>query len=341
MRRAINIALAFTLAAAGILASFAVVATAPAGTSQETDSTSSTSTTVPTTTVQAALPDGVTVGGVSVGGMSSAAARVAIEDQFATFLSLQVGKKHVSLDPTAIGAHADVEQALSIAEWSQPGQRIPLEIGLNNYLLKRYVDTLARRFDRPAKNARVYLRRSRPMVVEGKDGQKLLKERAIKAIRAALLSNRRFAVSLPLKTLPRRVSKDDFGPVIVIHRGTNKLYLFKGQRFWRRFSVATGQSVYPTPLGHYEIVVKHKNPWWYPPDSPWAAGEKPVPPGPGNPLGTRWMGLSASGVGIHGTPNSGSIGYSLSHGCVRMYIPDAEWVFERVRVGTQVFIVPN
>jgi lipoprotein-anchoring transpeptidase ErfK/SrfK len=51
------------------------------------------------------------------------------------------------------------------------------------------------------------------------------------------------------------------------------------------------------------------------------------------------MGLSAGGVGIHGTPNASSIGYSASHGCIRMRIPDAEWLFDRVRIGTTVFIV--
>ena len=95
----------------------------------------------------------------------------------------------------------------------------------------------------------------------------------------------------------------------------------------------------PTPAGRFHIVVKWVNPWWYPPASPWAAGESPVPPGPGNPLGTRWMGLSAPGVGIHGTPQPQSIGYSLSHGCIRMLIPEAEWLFNHVDVGTTVFIV--
>jgi lipoprotein-anchoring transpeptidase ErfK/SrfK len=80
------------------------------------------------------------------------------------------------------------------------------------------------------------------------------------------------------------------------------------------------------------------NPWWYPPNSAWAAGEKPVPPGPGNPLGTRWMGINAPGVGMHGTPDDASIGYSASHGCIRMHIPDAEWLFEHVDVGTPVLI---
>ena len=64
-----------------------------------------------------------------------------------------------------------------------------------------------------------------------------------------------------------------------------------------------------------------------------------MPPGPGNPLGTRWMGLNAPGVGIHGTDEPTSIGYSESHGCIRMQVPDAEWLFEHVRVGTPVVIL--
>ena len=64
-----------------------------------------------------------------------------------------------------------------------------------------------------------------------------------------------------------------------------------------------------------------------------------MPPGPDNPLGTRWMGLTAPGVGIHGTDAPASIGYSVSHGCIRMQIPEAEWLFERVQIGTPVVIL--
>ena len=53
------------------------------------------------------------------------------------------------------------------------------------------------------------------------------------------------------------------------------------------------------------------------------------------------MGLTSPGVGIHGTPQPQSIGYSLSHGCIRMRIPEAEWLFDHVRVGATVFIVPR
>ena len=125
----------------------------------------------------------------------------------------------------------------------------------------------------------------------------------------------------------------------MIQRGSNILTLYRGSREVRQFRVATGQAIYPTPLGRFQIIVMWKNPWWYPPNDAWAAGEKPTPPGPNNPLGTRWMGLDSPGVGIHGTPESGSIGYSESHGCIRMLIPQAEWLFDHVTVGTPVFIV--
>ena len=67
------------------------------------------------------------------------------------------------------------------------------------------------------------------------------------------------------------------------------------------------------------------------------AGTEADPAGAGQ--STRWMGLSAPGVGIHGTPSDASIGYSVSHGCIRMHIPQAEWLFNHVDVGTTVFIV--
>src|SRR5215204_1911947 len=51
----------------------------------------------------------------------------------------------------------------------------------------------------------------------------------------------------------------------------------------------------PTPHGRFRIVSRYRHPWWYPPDSNWAQDPDPIPPGPKNPLGTRWMGLSVPG----------------------------------------------
>jgi lipoprotein-anchoring transpeptidase ErfK/SrfK len=118
------------------------------------------------------------------------------------------------------------------------------------------------------------------------------------------------------------------------------LYLYGGDdQLITTYRVAVGMPAYPTPTGTFRIMTKAKNPTWNPPDSAWAAGMGPVAPGDGNPLGTRWMGLNSPGIGIHGTPTPSSIGSAASHGCIRMKIPDAEDLFDRVFVGTPVEII--
>jgi lipoprotein-anchoring transpeptidase ErfK/SrfK len=64
-----------------------------------------------------------------------------------------------------------------------------------------------------------------------------------------------------------------------------------------------------------------------------------VGPGAANPVGTRWIGLSVKGYGIHGTDNPRSIGYARSHGCIRLHNRDVEELFERVRAGDAVELV--
>jgi hypothetical protein len=127
--------------------------------------------------------------------------------------------------------------------------------------------------------------------------------------------------------------------LVIIRSDAHRLYFYRGARPLRVFTVATGGTWTPTPHGRFRIVSKYRRPWWYPPDSSWAKDLDPIPPGPKNPLGTRWMGLSVPGVGIHGTPNPTSVGYSISHGCIRMKKRDAESLFRLVRVGTRVWII--
>jgi lipoprotein-anchoring transpeptidase ErfK/SrfK len=236
---------------------------------------------------------------------------------------------------------AYVRDAVSRALTAPAGTELKLRVILNRRGTQRYLSTVAKRFDHAPVDSQLALRNLRPLVTKEQAGRSLRQLNAMNAIFTALVSNTRPNVKLQFNGLKPAVTQASYGPVIVIRRGSNRLYLYQGMRFVRVFGVATGQSVYPTPLGRWHIVVKSRNPWWYPPNSSWARGEKPVPPGPGNPLGTRWMGLSASGVGIHGTPDDASIGYSASHGCIRMHIPDAEWLFNHVTVGTTVFIVSS
>jgi lipoprotein-anchoring transpeptidase ErfK/SrfK len=198
---------------------------------------------------------------------------------------------------------------------------------------------VAKRFYRKPADAQVFLRRLKPVIVADRPGLVVNRLALTTSIVQRLRATSRVRIRIRHSSEPATTRRSAFRSVIVIRRGSNQLFLYRYDHLRRTFRVATGQSVYPTPLGRFNILVKWRNPWWYPPNSRWAKGQKPIPPGPNNPLGTRWMGLSAPGVGIHGTPNPASIGYSVSHGCIRMYIADAEWLFNAVDVGTTVFIV--
>ncbi len=125
---------------------------------------------------------------------------------------------------------------------------------------------------------------------------------------------------------------------IVVDRARNTLTLYRLGSVVKSWGVATGSAEYPTPAGSYSIQSMQKDPTWTPPDSPWAKDAKPIGPGPDNPLGTRWMAINGT-VGIHGTNNPSSIGYSVSHGCIRMRIPDVEALFDMVTVGTPVTVL--
>ena len=116
---------------------------------------------------------------------------------------------------------------------------------------------------------------------------------------------------------------------IVVSIPDKKLVLVEGERVLRIFDVAVGKASTPTPQGKFAIINRVPNPTWYGPSGT-------VAPGQNNPLGSRWMGLSAKGYGIHGTNVPSSIGKAASHGCVRMRRQDLEELFEMVTVGTTV-----
>ncbi|MCR4419435.1 MAG: LysM peptidoglycan-binding domain-containing protein [Clostridia bacterium] len=106
---------------------------------------------------------------------------------------------------------------------------------------------------------------------------------------------------------------------IEIDRGRRILTLFRGGTRVAYFSVAVGKPATPTPLGNFRIRNKAVN--------------------PGGPFGTRWLGLTTNGIGIHGTNAPSSIGLAVSNGCIRMYNQDIEYLFPLVSVGTPVRII--
>jgi hypothetical protein len=288
----------------------------------------------------AIVPQGVSVGGIKIGGLSPEQARSAVGWWYNRRVHFVFHGKRWSVRPAALGATVDLDDAVERALTARPGRRLALRVTVDQRRVQRYVRALDARFSFPTEDATAELVGLRPVIRPGKAGLRLNLGTTRRRIDVALAVAIRTVVKPVASWIAPSVTSSNFGPVIVIHRGSNEMYVYDGERLWRTFPVATGQAIYPTPHGTFHIVVKWKNPWWFPPtSSAWARGLKPVPPGPDNPLGTRWMGLSSPGVGIHGTDAPSSIGYSVSHGCIRMQVPDAEWLFDHVDVGTTVHIV--
>ena len=341
MRRALLAAFLLLLCAgAGVLSATVLAANGPLGLLQTT--TGATTTVPPTITEPpppAQIPPDVKISGVLVEYMTADEAELAVGEAFATSVPVRFGKRSFALDPNRF-AVPQIRRAIAYALSARPGTTVRLPVTLRRERVAAWSATLAKRFDRAPVDSTLRLRKLRPWLSRDRPGRVLERRALTNAILDRLSSHSRRTVVAKALTLKPAMTRLSYGPIIVIRRDSKGLYLYKGMRLWRTFGVATGQSSYPTPVGRWSIVTMQRNPWWYPPNSDWARGEKPVPPGPGNPLGTRWMGLSASGVGIHGTPDSASIGYSASHGCIRMHIPSAEWLFNHVDVGTPVFIVP-
>jgi lipoprotein-anchoring transpeptidase ErfK/SrfK len=110
-----------------------------------------------------------------------------------------------------------------------------------------------------------------------------------------------------------------------------KLALFENGKVVRIYPVAVGKTSTPSPAGAFKIMNRVTNPTYYHKGQVITAGK-------GNPVGTRWMGLSEKGYGIHGTNQPNSIGTAASTGCIRMSKRDLEELFEIVSVGDTVEI---
>lgn len=120
---------------------------------------------------------------------------------------------------------------------------------------------------------------------------------------------------------------------IVVNIPGFTLYLYENGVVVREYPISIGTELKPSVLGDTTIINKVVNPAYY------GRGPEPIPPGPDNPVGTRWMGLGFPSYGIHGTNDPNSIGTAASAGCIRMYNEDVEELFSLVRVGTPVSLV--
>ena len=119
---------------------------------------------------------------------------------------------------------------------------------------------------------------------------------------------------------------------IVVSLQDHKLALLEDGQVKKVYPVAVGKPSTPSPTGKFTIARRVMNPTY-------SHDGRVVLPGPNNPVGTRWMGLSIKGYGIHGTNEPKSIGKAASHGCIRMTKPDIEELYALVQVGDTVELI--
>lgn len=304
---------------------------------------------------------GVTIAGVDVGGMTRSEAIAAVQakadERLSATLTLSAAGKTWTATPAELGQAASVDAAVDRAlqasaamgmfsrVWHRVrhesvGLSLELTYGSGGSAVGDLVGSIAKQVVDPPLNADVSISDGKVVFQKAREGRELGVKVAEKRVLAALESGS-LSVSLPVRPVQPKITNAKVGKTIVVDRGINQLYLYDGFRLEKQFPVATAAPGYVTPPGSWEVVNKVENPTWYnPAPTTWGAGEPLViPPGPGNPLGTRALYLNAPGIRIHGTYDSGSIGTYASHGCIRMYISDAETLYPLVPVGTRVLII--
>jgi lipoprotein-anchoring transpeptidase ErfK/SrfK len=311
------------------------------------------------------IADGVRIAGIDVGGMSEDEAAALVRHRLLAPLRqpLRVSFDGESweLPGAKLRIRAEVDRAVEEAvadsqDGGFPGrlvryvtgagvsERIKPEVTYSERAVNRFVRHVAEEIDREPRDAGVQASGDSLEVVAGEYGRKLRDNRLEKDLKAAVLNGTapHTIVAAVHATKPEVTKKEvaaEYPSYLTLDRGTFTLRLWEHLKLAKTYTVAVGMEGLETPEGEYEIEEKEENPTWHVPDSAWAgslAGTT-VPPGPSNPIKARWMAIY-EGAGIHGTEETESLGSAASHGCVRMAIPDVEELYDRVEVGTPIYI---
>jgi lipoprotein-anchoring transpeptidase ErfK/SrfK len=307
----------------------------------------------------ARLPSGTVIADIPVGRMSAAEAmdrlRPVVEDPLRRTMTLGSGDFEIKTTPWDLGFRADltgtVKQALTKGADGNPisrlGQRlmsdgeptffdVPQTWGEGD--LEAVLAEAAAKLEAAPENGDLDLSTGFITFSPAKAGQTLDVDASRDAVKLGVERGAE-TVTLVTKQVKPDGSAASAGKVILVRTGENKLYLYDGGKIVKEWPVATGAAGFPTPTGVYEITSKILNPSWVNPGSAWARGmPKVIGPGRNNPLGTKALALSAPAILIHATSDAGSIGYSASHGCIRMTEENEAELFGMVDQGTRVAI---
>ncbi len=303
--------------------------------------------------------NGVKIDGKPVGGMTRAQARTWVTQNVASPIEqpmvLAQDDNDFTLDLKSINLSVNVDQMVETAYRKGQDQNvimrmfrrflskpvhvdIPVILKYDKKKVESFVAGIAEDLDYGPRSVSIDVSSGAPVISESRYGLEVKQKETIDAIEAALPTNNRHLEVITASLKPD-ITEADLGYIIVIKQGEHTLYLYRGEVLDSKYAVAVGSPQYPTPNGKFYIRKKEKNPTWYPPKSDWAKDKQTIPPGPGNPLGPYWMELG-DGLGIHSTPDEKSLGFSVSHGCIRLSEWSAMMIFDMVKEGTPVFIMP-
>jgi hypothetical protein len=308
------------------------------------------------------LLDGTTIGGVDVSGMTRAEAVAAVREGAKENLDREimvlVDGERFTTTPRQLGRRTligrAVKQAMSAAErvgWVERAWRrfrddpVDLDIDLlfeGERRVAGFVRRTAREVAVEPRDAAIVMGEDGGLVfVHAKAGSALAAARSERLLSSALEEGSSL-VRLPTRRVAPKLTERTMLPTIVVHVDTNRLDLYEGFEVTHSWDVATAKPGWTTPAGEWSLYQKRENPTWYNPalDSWGADLPAVVPGGPGNPMGTRALYITAPGlIRIHGTTSPDSIGRYASHGCIRMHNEQVEELYDLVPVGTKVIIM--
>lgn len=304
---------------------------------------------------------GVSVAGVDVGGMTRTEAIDAVtahaDQQLSAPITIVTGDQSWTRTPAQLGMRAQVAHAvdeaigltatLGTAErvWhrlrDEPvGAQLELSFRTGNGPVASFVEGVAESVSVKPRDASLTVVDGEVVARHSKPGRTLDVDAARERIERALAEGAT-TVALRTKDVKPEVTEGNLGPTIIVRRDVNRLYFYEGLRLEKTYPVATAAAGYVTPPGSWIVVNKAENPTWYNPAPDTWGADLPlvIPPGPGNPLGTRALYLNAPGIRIHGTSDVNSIGTHASHGCIRMLMADVEELYPMVSLGTPVYVI--
>jgi lipoprotein-anchoring transpeptidase ErfK/SrfK len=305
------------------------------------------------------LPTGAEIAGLNVAGLTRAEAIGLVTAEIADPLAQPIDVVHngrtFTLDAgrmVTVDVEAMVEAAFAPKRAASLPRRVTervldrpsggtsdILLTLDDDALDMWLDTVASMVDTAPADATMTLSVDRLAVVPATPGETVDREATRVALEDALIAGDR-QVELAVDYTEPALTEDDLGAAILVDISERQLTLYVNGRIQKTYGVAVGTPRYPTPKGSFRITLKRYMPTWSNPGSAWAADMPSyIPPGPGNPLGTRALNLDAPGIRIHGTSADYSIGTAASHGCMRMHRWDIEELYELVDVGDPVFIV--